>query len=110
MPSAFLRRHAVQSSRSFAVIQQPPAGCCIDICVFYLVLSLDTVEDDMTFYAGTRRDLASRRVDSRHRRDCFHQAIVVFLFAEEAIRTDRPEMPAQAKKSRSCGPSLLQDY
>jgi farnesyl-diphosphate farnesyltransferase/isopentenyl-diphosphate delta-isomerase type 1 len=41
-------------SRSFAaVIQQLPAGCCIDICVFYLVLrALDTVEDDMTFYAG----------------------------------------------------------
>lgn len=34
-------------SRSFAaVIQQLPAGCCIDICVFYLVLrALDTVDD-----------------------------------------------------------------
>ena len=51
---AFLRRHAVQSLEIFAaVIQQLPAGCCIDICVFYLVLrALDTVEDDMTFYAG----------------------------------------------------------
>ena len=45
-------------SRSFAaVIQQLPAGCCIDICVFYLVLrALDTVEDDMTFYAGREGD------------------------------------------------------
>ena len=48
-------------SRSFAaVIQQLPAGCCIDICVFYLVLrALDTVEDDMTFYAGN--EARSRR-------------------------------------------------
>ena len=40
-------------SRSFAaVIQQLPAGCCIDICVFYLVLrALDTVDDG----AGRRR-------------------------------------------------------
>eukprot|EP00629_Pelagomonadales_sp_RCC1024_P008229 CAMPEP_0119270942 /NCGR_PEP_ID=MMETSP1329-20130426/7740_1 /TAXON_ID=114041 /ORGANISM="Genus nov. species nov., Strain RCC1024" /LENGTH=763 /DNA_ID=CAMNT_0007270979 /DNA_START=283 /DNA_END=2570 /DNA_ORIENTATION=- len=45
-------------SRSFAaVIQQLPAGCCLDICVFYLVLrALDTVEDDMTFYAGREGD------------------------------------------------------
>jgi farnesyl-diphosphate farnesyltransferase/isopentenyl-diphosphate delta-isomerase type 1 len=44
-------------SRSFAaVIQQLPAGCCIDICVFYLVLrALDTVEDDMTFYLGNEK-------------------------------------------------------
>ena len=50
-------------SRSFAaVIQQLPAGCCIDICVFYLVLrALDTVEDDMTFYAGN--EARSRRFE-----------------------------------------------
>ena len=45
-------------SRSFAsVIQQLPSGCCIDICIFYLVLrALDTVEDDMTFYSGHEAD------------------------------------------------------
>ncbi|KAJ8606646.1 hypothetical protein CTAYLR_008390 [Chrysophaeum taylorii] len=38
-------------SRSFAaVIRQLPAGVCLDICVFYLVLrALDTIEDDMEY-------------------------------------------------------------
>lgn len=51
-------------SRSFAaVIQQLPAGVCLDICIFYLVLrALDTVEDDMTFYAG---DEASKEAELR---------------------------------------------
>ena len=54
-------------SRSFAaVIQQLPAGCCIDICVFYLVLrALDTVEDDMTYYKG-RLDVKQSELRSFH--------------------------------------------
>ncbi|KAH8059488.1 farnesyl-diphosphate farnesyltransferase [Aureococcus anophagefferens] len=54
-------------SRSFAaVIQQLPAGCCIDICVFYLVLrALDTVEDDMTYYKG-RLDVKQAELRSFH--------------------------------------------
>lgn len=40
-------------SRSFAaVIRQLPAGLCVEVVVFYLVLrALDTVEDDMEAFA-----------------------------------------------------------
>jgi len=41
-------------SRSFAaVIRQLPSALAVDILIFYLVLrALDTLEDDMTFFAG----------------------------------------------------------
>lgn len=44
----------VKVSRSFAaVIKQLPAGLCVDIMVFYLVLrALDTIEDDMEAFKG----------------------------------------------------------
>jgi len=55
---AFCAHMLNQVSRSFAfVIRQLPAGLCVDICIFYLVLrALDTVEDDMDAYKGREKD------------------------------------------------------
>lgn len=55
---AFCDDMLTKVSRSFAsVIQQLPAGLCLDICIFYLVLrALDTVEDDMEFYKGREHE------------------------------------------------------
>lgn len=45
-------------SRSFAeVVMQLPPGLCVDIMIFYLALrALDTIEDDMTAYAGREKE------------------------------------------------------
>ncbi|CAK0844067.1 unnamed protein product [Prorocentrum cordatum] len=58
---AFCDDMLTKVSRSFAaVIKQLPAGLCLDICVFYLVLrALDTVEDDMEAYKGREHDKES---------------------------------------------------
>lgn len=59
-------------SRSFAaVIRQLPAGLCLDVLVFYIVLrALDTVEDDMVAFA-------SNDVKCEHLRNFYRTALAV---------------------------------
>ncbi|KAH8066793.1 farnesyl-diphosphate farnesyltransferase [Aureococcus anophagefferens] len=65
-PFEFCNDMLCKVSRSFAaVIQQLPAGCCIDICVFYLVLRAGHRRGDMTYYKG-RLDVKQAELRSFH--------------------------------------------